>query len=84
MAWGRPVAAYRSGGAAEMIVDGETGLLVEGGDVAGLGLAMARLATDANLRASMGAAGKRRAAQHFSTEAHVARMEQLFRDVRKR
>jgi len=77
MAWGRPVAAFRSGGAAEMVVDGQTGLLVGGGDVAGLGRAIARLATDADLRARLGAAGSSRVRESFSTTAHVERMEAI-------
>src|SRR6185503_11290077 len=36
MAAGRPVAAFRTGGVPEMVVDGETGILVEPKDVAGL------------------------------------------------
>lgn len=81
MAWGRPVAAFRSGGAAEMVIDGQTGLLVDGGDVAGLGHAIARLATDAGLRERLGAAGRARARDTFSTETHVTRMEAIFREV---
>jgi glycosyltransferase involved in cell wall biosynthesis len=84
MAWGRPVAAFRSGGAAEMIVDGRTGLLVDVGDVAALSKAMARLATDASLRETLGAAGRARAKERFSTEAHVTRMEAIFREAAKR
>jgi glycosyltransferase involved in cell wall biosynthesis len=81
MAWGRPVAAFRSGGAAEMIVEGQTGFLVESGDVAGLGRAIACLATDASLRERLGAAGRARARDRFSTEAHVTRMEAILREV---
>jgi glycosyltransferase involved in cell wall biosynthesis len=81
MAWGRPVAAFRSGGAAEMVVDGQTGFLVDSGDVIGLGEAIARLAADTGLRERFGAAGGVRARESFSTEAHVKRMEEIFREV---
>ena len=74
MAAGLPVAAFRSGGTPEMVLDGESGLLVDVGDVAGLAGAMARLAGDAALRASMGAAGKARALESFSVEHHLNRM----------
>lgn len=84
MAWGRPVAAFRSGGAGEMIVDGETGFLVDSGDIAGFSAAIARLATDRPLREALGAAGRTRAKLNFSVDAHVTRMEQVFRDVCKR
>jgi glycosyltransferase involved in cell wall biosynthesis len=84
MAWGRPVAAFRSGGAAEMIVDGRTGLLVDTGDVAALGAAMARLAQDAKLRETLGPAGRQRAKESFSTHAHVLRMEAILREAAKK
>jgi glycosyltransferase involved in cell wall biosynthesis len=81
MAWGRPVAAFRSGGTAEMVVDGQTGLLADGGDVAGLGRAIGRLASDADLRAKMGAAGSSRVRESFSIATHVQRMEAVLRKV---
>jgi glycosyltransferase involved in cell wall biosynthesis len=84
MAWGRPVAAFRSGGAAEMILDGRTGLLVAPGDVKALSQAMARLATDASLRETLGAAGRARAKESFSSEAHVTKMEAILREAAKR
>jgi glycosyltransferase involved in cell wall biosynthesis len=81
MAAGKPIAAYRSGGTAEMVRHGETGLLVDSGDVGGLSRAFVTLARDAGLRARKGAAGARRAQAAFSLELHLDRMEQLFRDV---
>jgi glycosyltransferase involved in cell wall biosynthesis len=81
MAWGRPVAAFRSGGTAEMVIDGQTGVLVEGGDVVGLSRAVAGLAVNADLRGRLGAAGLARARESFSTEAHVNRMEAILREA---
>jgi glycosyltransferase involved in cell wall biosynthesis len=75
MAAGRPVAAFDSGGTGEMVVDGETGILVPPGDVPALGSAFARLAADGARRASLGAAGARRVDALFSIERHVDRME---------
>jgi len=74
LAAGVPVAAFRSGGTPEMVLDGKSGLLVDVGDVEGLAGAMARLAGDATLRASMGAAGRARALGSFSVEQHLSRM----------
>lgn len=84
MAWGRPVAAFRSGGAGEMIVDGQTGFLVANGDIAGFSAAIANLANDPGLRESFGAAGRTRAKLSFSTDAHLTRMEEVFRTVCKK
>lgn len=81
MAASRPVAAFRSGGTPEMVLDGETGLLVEVGDVEGLSAALLRLARDASTRRRFGEAGARRAAEWFSEDRHVARMEALLRDL---
>lgn len=72
MAAGVPVVATRSGGISETVVDGETGLLVEGGDVAALAEAMRRLLADDDLRLGMGRAGRQRALALFSFD-RVAR-----------
>ena len=61
---GKPVIAYRSGGVAEAVVDGETGLLIEEGKVEDLSLALDCLISDAMLRQRLGAAGRKWAMQH--------------------
>jgi glycosyltransferase involved in cell wall biosynthesis len=75
MAAGRPVVAYRTGGVAEMVVDGETGLLVEPGDTDGLADGLVRLAQSDHFRGVLGAAGAERARVEFSVERHVDAME---------
>jgi phosphatidyl-myo-inositol dimannoside synthase len=55
---GKPAVGYRSGGASEAIVDGETGLLVNEGDLTGLADALHRLVTDVALRRKLGEAGR--------------------------
>jgi len=79
MAAGRPVAAFRTGGVPEMVVDGETGILVEPGDVPGLARAFVRLARDPSLRERAGEAGRRRALEAFSMGLHLDRMEAVLR-----
>ncbi len=59
-ACGRPVVVGDSGGARESLVDGETGILVEGTDVAGVADAVAGLLEDPGRAAAMGAAGRAR------------------------
>jgi glycosyltransferase involved in cell wall biosynthesis len=66
MAHGRPVVAGAVGGLLDLVVDGETGVLVEPGDVAGLRAALERLLGDAALRARLGSAGRARVAKRFS------------------
>lgn len=83
MAVGLPVAGYDGGGVPEMVVQGETGLLLKAGDVAGLGEAFERLAGDAELRRKLGDAGARRAGELFSVRCHVDRMEALFESTKR-
>ena len=63
MACGLPVIAAGSGGPAEMIEDGVSGILYPMGDALGLSTALSRLAPDRALQDSMGAAAHIRTAQ---------------------
>lgn len=56
---GLPVVAARSGGAAEAVIDNETGLLVPPDDPQALAQALIRLIEDPGLRQRMGRAGRR-------------------------
>jgi glycosyltransferase involved in cell wall biosynthesis len=70
-----PVVASAVGGLAELVVDGETGLLSPPGDAEALGAALARLIADRELRRRLGAAGRARAEALFDLpgfrRAHV-------------
>jgi glycosyltransferase involved in cell wall biosynthesis len=70
MAHGRPVVASAVGGHLDLVVDGETGLLVPPGDVRALRAALERLLGDAELRSRLGAAARERARERFAWE-HV-------------
>jgi glycosyltransferase involved in cell wall biosynthesis len=65
MAAGLPVVATAVGGVPELVVDGETGMLVPPGDERSLASALRRLLADPELRRQMGDAGRRRAEQLF-------------------
>jgi glycosyltransferase involved in cell wall biosynthesis len=69
MAHGRPVVATRVGGLQDLVVDGETGLVVPPRDVGALRAALERLLADRELRHRLGAAGRERARRHFSWDA---------------
>jgi glycosyltransferase involved in cell wall biosynthesis len=64
-----PVVASRVGGLAELVVDGETGILVPPGDEAALAQALGRLLADSGLRRRLGAAGRARAESSFDLSA---------------
>ncbi|MEJ2189031.1 MAG: glycosyltransferase family 4 protein [Acidobacteriota bacterium] len=81
MAAGLPVIAYRGGGVPEMVVDGESGLLVDTGDREALADAMLDLARNPRLRAALGQAGRARAQEMFSVDRHVERVEAVLADA---
>jgi glycosyltransferase involved in cell wall biosynthesis len=66
MAHGRPVVATGVGGLRDLVVDGETGIVVPPEDPPALRAALERLLADQELRRQLGAAGRERARQHFS------------------
>jgi len=59
-ACGRPVVVGDSGGASEALVDGETGLLVDGRDVRAVAGALTTLLLDPGVAAKLGDAGRER------------------------
>jgi glycosyltransferase involved in cell wall biosynthesis len=73
MAFGLPVVGWRAGNLPQLAEDGQAGLLVDPGDIAGLATALRRLATDAELRLHLGAAARQRALSR-PTWDDVARM----------
>jgi len=78
MALGKPVVATRVGGTAELVNDGETGLLVPPSDPAALAGAISRLAASPKERRDMGEAGRARAVAGFSMHDMVDRVEALY------
>jgi len=68
MAHGRPVVASAVGGLRDLVVDGETGLLVPAGDPSALRAALERLLGDPELRRRLGEAGRARAREELSWE----------------
>jgi glycosyltransferase involved in cell wall biosynthesis len=76
MAHGRPVVATAVGGLRDLVVDGETGLVVPPRDPGALRSALERLLGDPVLRRRLGAAGRERARERFSwaavTDATIA------------
>lgn len=71
MASGLPVAAYRIGGAAEVLEEGRTGLLVENRNVPALAGALESLIRNAGRRAEMGRLARKRAEEKFGWGRHV-------------
>ncbi len=78
MAAGLPVVTTRGGAASEIVVDGETGLLVERGDVESLVSALCTLLSNPSLRGQMGLAGRERAARLFTWNQVAAKLDRLY------
>jgi glycosyltransferase involved in cell wall biosynthesis len=74
-----PVVATNVGGIGEALCDGETGILVPRGNVTSLREALERLIADPALRMSMGQAGRRRWASHFTAGAMAARTVEVYK-----
>lgn len=67
----RPVVASDVGGIAEIVLDGETGLLFPPKDVGAMARALARVLADADAAAAMGRAGRARVAERFGIERWI-------------
>ncbi len=71
---GLPVVSTRHAGIPDVVVDGETGFLVDEGDAGAMGVRMVRLALDPLLAGKMGRAGRARAATHFTLDRHLGQL----------
>ena len=78
MACARAVVASRTGGVPEIVLDGETGVLVPPDDIEALASALRALARQPQLRERLGAAGQLRA-QQFDWDALAAQYEEVYR-----
>ena len=78
---GRPVVASAVDGLPEVVVHGETGLLVPPDDPAALARAIAVLLDDPLRARALGAAARRRAETVFAWDRYVAAHEQLFEKI---
>lgn len=78
MARATPVVATNVGGVTELVRDGVNGLVVAPGDVDALAAAIARLESDASLRAAMGADGERTVRAEFDSVTEASRLVGLF------
>ncbi|SDS16036.1 Glycosyltransferase involved in cell wall bisynthesis [Friedmanniella luteola] len=81
MAAGLAVVTTPVGATRDLVVDGETGLLVPPGDVGALTAALQRLLDDPALRRRLGAAAQTDHAERLEIGQYVARLEALWREV---
>jgi glycosyltransferase involved in cell wall biosynthesis len=81
MALGKPVIGSAAGGNPELVVDGESGLLVPPRDTAALAAALRRLLSDRTLSDRLARAGRERVSKGFSSEVRLDRIEALYRSL---
>lgn len=78
MSLGVPVVASRVGGLAEVLRDGETGVLVEAGDTSGLASALGHSVQEPQLARSLGAAAAREQRGHYSLDRMVGEYVEMY------
>jgi glycosyltransferase involved in cell wall biosynthesis len=78
---GVPVLVTPEVGAAEIVIESNAGLVVPGNPES-LSVAIDRLVSDPSLARSMGRAGQRHAAAHYSWDRVAARMEGMYENLR--
>jgi alpha-maltose-1-phosphate synthase len=81
MACETAVVASAVGGILEVVVDGETGILVPPSNPGTLAEALTRLLNDPDARRRMGQAGRRRVEGHFSWASVAERTERVYADA---
>jgi glycosyltransferase involved in cell wall biosynthesis len=76
---GLPVIATRHGGIPDVVIEHQTGLLVDERDVDSMSSAMARLVDEPALAAELGAEARRRVARHFSLPRSLDQLWMIIR-----
>lgn len=84
MASGLPVVATNVGAIPEVIVDGETGILVPGGSLDDFAREALRLIDDREMRVRMGMAGRKRAIEKFRIKRMTTQVAQLYWELASR
>ncbi len=84
MAAALPVVSTSVGGVPEIVVEGETGLLVPQGDGRALAERIGRLITDPELAQQMGRDGRRRQQERFSAAAMIQEITALYERLLRR
>lgn len=78
---GKSVVATRSGGLPEIVIDGETGRLVEKGDPEGMAQALGDLLRNPEQATTMGLSAQKRAREVFPFEAMVDQYEAAYAQI---
>jgi len=83
MASGKPVVGTQVEGTEELVIPGETGLLVPPADAKALARNICRLIQESGLARRMGQAARKQVKEHYTVQTMVERYAQLYRDILK-
>jgi len=81
MACGKPIVASRCGAIPEIVIDNETGFLVEPGNINELAEKISLLVSDEKLREKMGYKGRIRVEEKFSYEVIIPKIKKLYYSI---
>ncbi len=81
MAYGTPAIVADAGGSPELVIDGESGLIVPPADAAAIATAIHTLQSQPELQRSMGEKARQRIDRDFNTRDTVAQMLALYQEV---
>jgi len=82
-ACGRPIIASRVGGLPEVVLDGQTGIMVKSQNVDSLVAAMEYMLENPQERVRMGLAGREFVLKHYDFQDNVTQMEQVYKTLIK-
>ncbi len=83
MASGKPVVSTKCGGSEDLIVQGETGLLVPIGDHVSMATAIIKIITDNSISRHFATAGRKLTETFFSREAYIRNIQNIILAVSK-
>jgi colanic acid/amylovoran biosynthesis glycosyltransferase len=81
---GLPVVSTRHAGIPEVVIEGETGFLVDEGDTRGMAAAMLKLANSSKLACDLGRAARNHAITNFAIKRHLEALSQMITDEIKK
>lgn len=81
MAFGLPVVSSNWRGPKDVVVDGETGYLCEPGSIAAYADALTELQQNAEKRAALGAAGRKRYEECYTEKRYIRRWMELLEEI---
>lgn len=81
MAIGKPIVATRGGGPLDIVVDGETGFLVQSYNYKAMAEKIKTLLNDPELAGEMGGRGKARVLQNFTKERYAAEIQWIYENA---